>query len=224
MATEKEGPIRVLLVDDHQMVRQGLRFFLSTQPGFDVVGEAEDGRAAVALADELRPDVVLMDLVMPEMDGLEAMRRICSRHEDVEILVLTSFVDDEKVLSAIKCGASGYLMKDVNPQELARAIRTAARGEVYLDADAARRLARAMRPEEGESDEPAPDVLTERELEVLALIARGLSNREIANDLSIALKTVKGHVSSILQKLELESRVQAALYALRHEVVQLEDV
>lgn len=217
-------PIRVLIVDDHQMVRQGLRFFLSTQPGIVLVGEAEGGAEAVALADKLRPDVVLMDLIMPGMDGLEAICQIRSHHNEIEILVLTSYVDDQKVLSAIKCGANGYLMKDVKPQELARAIRTAAQGEVYLHTEAARYLADAMRPESNEGYKPAPDILTDRETEILGLIARGLSNQDIAEDLVISPTTVKGHVSSILQKLGLESRVQAALYALRHEVVQLDDL
>lgn len=224
MATDNAEQIRVVLVDDHQMVRQGLHLFLSTQPGFEVVGEAENGASAVKLVAQVKPDVVLMDLVMPEMDGLEATCQILSHNEEVEILVLTSYIDDEKVVSAINCGASGYLMKDVKPQELARAIRAVAGGEVYLQLEAATQLAHAVRPESDEPDEPAPDALTEREIEVLMLVARGLSNRDIAGELSISLKTVKGHVSSILRKLELESRVQAALYALRHEIVQLEDI
>ena len=222
MTTGDAEVIRVLLVDDHQMVRQGLRFFLSTQAGFEIVGEARNGEEAVALAAEQRPDVVLMDLMLPEMDGLEATCTIRSHYEEVEVLVLTSYISDEKVVSAIKCGASGYLMKDVNPQELARAIRAAARGEVYLHTEAARHLADAMRPDSEAAGEPAPEVLTEREVEVLALIARGLSNQDIATQLTIAPKTVKGHVSSILQKLALDSRVQAALYALRHQIVELE--
>lgn len=224
MTTETEPQIRVVLVDDHQMVRQGLRFFLSTQPGFEVVGEAESGESAVILVAELQPDVVLMDLVLPEMDGLEATRKILAQQEDVEVLVLTSFIDDEKIVSAIKCGASGYLIKDVKPGELARAIRAAASGEVYLQREAATLLAQALHPPNAVSDEPAPEVLTEREVEILILITHGLSNRDIAAELTIALKTVKGHVSSILQKLRLESRVQAALYALRHEIVRLEDI
>lgn len=224
MNSRDDRPIRVLLVDDHQMVRQGLHYFLSTQPGFDVVGEADDGAMAIPLVARLQPDVILMDLVMPEVDGLEATCQILAQHNDVQILVLTSYIDDQRVVSAINCGASGYLIKDVNPQELARAIRAVARGEVYLQGEAATHLANAMRPDSGEAQEPLPEVLTEREVEVLTLVARGLSNRDIAGALSISLKTVKGHVSSILQKLELESRVQAALYALRHEIVQLEEV
>lgn len=216
--------IRVLLADDHQMVRQGLKFFLSTQPGFAVVGEANNGLEAVSLVDELTPDVVLMDLVMPELDGLAATQVIKSRHDDIEVLVLTSYVDDEKVVGAIRMGAAGYLMKDVSPVELARAIHAVARGEVYLHQEAARHLAEGLRPAAGGPAEPGPDTLTEREIEILRYIARGLNNQDIAEDLVISPKTVKAHVSHILQKLGLESRVQAALYALRHNVVPLDEV
>lgn len=212
--------IRILLVDDHQMVRQGLVFFLSYQPDLEVVGQASDGIEAIKLADLLEPDVVLMDIVMPEMDGLSALKIIKDRHPNTEILVLTSFIDDEKVLSAIQCGAAGYLKKDVNPPELARAIKTVAHGEVYLHPEASRRLAQSMRPQFPQ--EPHPDILTERELDVLKLIARGLRNQDIADDLSVTLKTVKVHVSNILAKLDMNSRVQAALYALRHNIVDLE--
>jgi len=216
----EEKSIRVLLVDDHQMVRQGLIFFLSYQPGIEVVGQAGDGEEAIKLADLLKPDVVLMDIVMPEMDGLSALEIIKTRHPNSEVLVLTSFMDDEKVISAIQRGAAGYLKKDVSPPELTRAIKAAARGEVYLHPEASRSLAQSMRPQFPQ--EPHPDILTERELEVLKLIARGLRNQDIADDLSVSLKTIKVHVSNILAKLELDSRVQAALYALRHNIVELE--
>ena len=219
-----ESPIRVLLVDDHQMVRQGLIFFLSTQPGIAVIGEAASGEDALRLVDELAPDVVLMDLILPGLSGVEAIHTIHARHPDIEIIVLTSFIDDGKVKSAIQAGATGYLMKDVDPGELAAAVYATRRGEIYLHPEAARRLAEALRPGPDESQDVSPDVLTEREVEVLVLVARGMSNQEIAGALNISLKTVKAHVSSILQKLGLDSRVQAALYALRQHIVQLDDI
>ena len=215
---------RVLLVDDHQMVRQGLIFFLSTQPGIMVVGEASSGKEAIQRARELHPDVILMDLVMPDLNGIEAIQAILSDTPEIEIIALSSFIDDEKVKGAIQAGAAGYLMKDVDPAELAAAIHATRRGEIYLHPEAARRLAEVLRPGPGERQEPLPDILTEREEEVLALVAHGLSNQEIAQQLTISLKTVKAHVSNMLQKLELDSRVQAALYALRHHIVQLDDL
>jgi len=219
-----EQAIRVLLVDDHQMVRQGLIFFLSTQPGITVVGEAATGEEAVRMAATLLPDVVLMDIVLPGMSGIDAIKAIHGAHPDSDIIALSSFIDDTKVREAIQAGAGGYLMKDVDPTELAEAIHASRRGEIYLHPKAARQLAEALRPARGEREEPSPDVLSERELEVLALVAHGHSNQEIASQLTVTLKTVKAHVSSILQKLELESRVQAALYALRHHVVQLNEL
>lgn len=215
---------RIILVDDHQMVRQGLIFFLSTQPGIAVVGEADTGEEAVRLVDELQPDIVLMDIVLPGISGIDALRTIREKHPAIEVIMLSSFVDDEKVEQAIQLGAAGYLMKDIDPGELAEAIRATLRGEMYLHPEAARRLAETLRPGPGEQQEPLPDTLTDREREVLELVTRGLTNQEIANRLNIALKTVKAHVSSILQKLGLENRVQAALYALRHHIVQLEDL
>ncbi len=160
---------------------------------------------------------------MPEMDGLEAIRRIKACCPHIAILVLTSFIDDNRVVRAIQAGASGYLMKDVKPAELARAIKAAVEGEVYLQPQAACKLAQGLQSHEGRQQEPAPDVMTEREYEVLSLVAHGLSNQEIAAELCISLKTVKAHVSSILRKLNLDSRIQAALYALRHEIVCLEE-
>ncbi|MFC1959353.1 response regulator [Chloroflexota bacterium] len=221
---QNEQPIRVLLVDDHQMVRQGLLFFLSTQPGITVLGEAATGEEALQLVEELAPDVVLLDLVLPGISGIEVMQTLRRQHPAVEVIVLTSFIDDSKVADAIRAGAAGYLMKDVDPTELAAAIYAIRSGELYLHPEAARRLAEAMRPGPGEQQEPVPSTLTERELEVLKLVARGMSNQEIAGQLNISLKTVKAHVSNILHKLALESRVQAALYALRHQVVQLDDL
>jgi len=217
-----EPPVRVLLVDDHQMVRQGLIFFLSTQPGIVVVGQAGSGEEALRQIDTLLPDVVLMDIVLPQMNGIEALRRISAAHPEINVIMLSSFIDDVKLKEAIEAGAAGYLMKDVDPEELAAAVHATRRGELYLHPKAARRLAEMMRPGPGEEQEPSPDVLTEREREVLELVTRGLSNQEIALQLNITLKTVKAHVSSILQKLGLENRVQATLYALRHQIVELE--
>lgn len=214
---------RVVLVDDHQMVRQGLVFFLSTQPGIDVVGQAASGEEAIRLVDELQPDVVLMDVVLPGLSGIDALTQIHGKHPDIDVIVLSSFVDRQKVVQAIQAGAAGYLMKEVDPSELAAAIWASQRGELYLHPEAARYLAESLRPGPGQ-EEPLPDVLTEREIEVLRLITHGLSNQEIALRLEITLKTVKAHVSSILQKLNLENRVQAALYALRHTIVDLDNL
>jgi two-component system, NarL family, response regulator LiaR len=215
---------RVLLVDDHRMVRQGLIFFLSTQPEITIVGEAETGEQALELIEDLKPDVVLLDLVLPTLGGIDVLREIHSNHPTVDVIILSSFVDNEKVRQAIQAGAAGYLMKDVDPDELVNAIRSARRGELYLHPEAARRLAEAMRPGPDDQQEPLPDVLTEREREVLELVTRGLSNQEIADHLSVGLKTVKSHMTNIFQKLELENRVQAALYALRHHIVQLDEL
>ena len=215
---------RVLLVDDHRMVRQGLIFFLSTQPEITIVGEADTGEQALELIQNLKPDVVLLDLVLPTLGGIDVLREIHSNHPTVDVIILSSFVDNEKVRQAIQAGAAGYLMKDVDPDELVNAIRSARRGELYLHPEAARRLAEAMRPGPDDQQEPLPDVLTEREREVLELVTRGLSNQEIADHLSVGLKTVKSHMTNIFQKLELENRVQAALYALRHHIVQLDEL
>lgn len=218
-----DNPARVLLVDDHRMVRQGLRFFLSTQPNMTVVGEAATAEEALHLVDSLHPDVVLMDIVLPNLSGIEAMHTINERYPEVSVIVLSAFVDTSKVVQAIQAGAAGYLMKDVDPQELAAAIQATRQGKLYLHPEAARRLAEAMRPDPDQY-EPTPDILTERELEVLRLVTHGSSNQEISVQLNITLKTVKAHVSSILQKLGVENRVQAALYALRHHLVELEDL
>jgi NarL family two-component system response regulator LiaR len=219
-----DAPTRVLLVDDHQMVRQGLIFFLSTQPGIEVVGEAATAEDAMRLLDELQPDVVLMDVVLPNLNGIEALRVINQVYPHIEVIILSSYVDDEKVEQAIQAGAAGYLMKDVDPVELANAIHATRRGEIYLHPEAARRLAEALRPGPEDQQEPLPDMLTDREREVLCHIAQGLANQEIAVQLQISLKTVKAHVSSILQKLGVENRVQAVLYALRHHIVQLDEL
>lgn len=201
--------IRVLIVDDHSVVRQGLRMFLSLDPELEVVGEAADGVEAVAEAHELLPDVVLMDLLMPEMDGVAATQAIRTELQEVEVIALTSVLEDALVFSAMRAGAVGYLLKDTEADELCHAIKAAAAGQVQLSPSVAARLMREV---------PAPDSpekLTERETDVLRLVAMGLSNKEIAYQLGIGEKTVKTHVSNILSKLGVLSRTQAALYAVR---------
>jgi two-component system, NarL family, response regulator LiaR len=205
-------PIRVLIVDDHAVVREGLRSFLELQEGISIVGEAGDGAEAVEAATGLRPDVVLMDLVMPNVEGLEAMRQLRERVPAARVIVLTSFLDDERLLPAIRAGAAGYLLKDAQPQELARAISTAHRGEALIDPAVAARLVDALAS--GERDDRY-DELTPREREVLELIGRGFSNKRIALELGAAEKTIKNHVSQVLAKLGVADRTQAALYASR---------
>jgi NarL family two-component system response regulator LiaR len=205
--------IRVLIADDHAIVRKGIRALLAEAGGFEVIAEADDGQAAVLRADELHPDVIVMDLLMPVLDGIEATRQITRSHPGARILVLTSFAADSKVFPAIKAGASGYLLKDSSPDELVRAIRQVHRGEPSLHPTIARKLLQEIaRPTELP---PAPEALTDRELAVLRLIAQGLSNQEIADRLVVSEPTVRTHVSRILGKLHLASRTQAALYAVR---------
>jgi DNA-binding NarL/FixJ family response regulator/class 3 adenylate cyclase len=214
--TEEEGPIRVLLVDDHAVVRRGLRGFLELLKDFDVVGEAENGREGVAAADRLAPDVVLMDLLMPEMGGLDAIAAIKQAHPEIEIVAVTSFIEEEKVTSALEAGASGYLLKDAEAEEVAQAIRAAYNGEVHLDPAVSRLLAQRLRArKDAEPIEP----LTAREKEVLSQLAKGASNKEIAYELGITERTARTHVSNILGKLGLASRTQAALYAVEHKLV-----
>jgi NarL family two-component system response regulator LiaR len=219
---EELTKIRVLLVDDHPMVRTGVELFLTSNPEFEVVGQAGNGQEAIDLTLAIQPDVICMDLVMPGMDGIIATQRIKAILPSVEILAITSYIDIEKVLSAIRSGVSGYLMKDASPTELTRAIRAVARGEMYLHPEAARKLAQHFQPTQAVI-EPV-QVLTLREIEVIKLVARGLNNQDIAEDLGISLKTVKAHISSILEKLNLENRVQAAIYALQHNIVSLDDL
>ena len=202
--------IRVLVVDDHAVVREGLRTFLSLQDGIDVVGEAGDGREAVAMAERERPDVVLMDLVMPRLDGVQAMRELRARVPRARVIVLTSFLDDDRLLPAIRAGAAGYLLKNVEPSELARAVRAADAGEALIDPAVAARLVDALA-----DDERDEQPLTAREQEVLDLVARGYANKRIALELGIAEKTVKTHVGHVLAKLGVADRTQAALYATR---------
>lgn len=210
---------RVIIADDHTVVRQGLRTFLEVQDDIEVVGEAADGEEAVALVQTLLPDVVVMDLVMPRLDGIEAIRRIRENAPSTRVIVLTSFAEDEKVFAAVRAGAAGYLLKDIRPHELAEAIRTVGRGEALLHPAVAAKLMQEFA--QGERLGPAA-TLTPREMDVLRLIARGRSNKEIALVLGVAEKTVKTHVSSILQKLDLADRTQAALYAVRERLVELE--
>jgi NarL family two-component system response regulator LiaR len=205
-------PIRVLIVDDHAVVREGLRSFLELQDGMEIAGEAGDGAEGVAVAEQVDPDVVLMDLVMPKLDGVEAMRQLRERVPGARVIVLTSFLEDDRLLPAMRAGAAGYLLKNVQPQELARAIRAADAGETLIDPVVAARLVEALA--EGEQDD-GYDRLTPREREVLDLIGRGFSNKRIAVELGVAEKTVKTHVSNVLGKLGLADRTQAALYVAR---------
>ena len=201
--TDEEGPIRLLLVDDHAVVRRGLRGFLELLKDFDVVGEAENGREGVAAADRLLPDVILMDLLMPEMGGLEAIAAIKQAHPEIEIVAVTSFIEEEKVTAALEAGASGYLLKDAEAEEVAQAIRAAYNGEVHLDPAVSRLLAQRLRQrKDAEPVEP----LTAREKEVLSQLAKGAANKEIAYELGITERTARTHVSNILGKLGLASR------------------
>jgi len=211
--------IRVVIADDHAVVRQGLRTFLELQQDVEVVADAADGDEAVAAAHEHRPDVVLMDIVMPGTDGVEAIRRILLERPSTRVIALTSFLDDDKVFPAVRAGAAGYLLKDVEPPELVKAIRTVYGGEALLHPAVTARL---MEELAGSGRDDAVDPLTEREREVLGLIARGLANKLIARELGIAEKTVKTHVSNILGKLDLTDRTQAALYAVRRGWVEPE--
>lgn len=210
---ELPGTIRVLIADDHSVVRKGLRTFLGLSPDLEIVGEASDGQEVVRLAHDLRPDVVLMDLKMPKMDGIAATEAIRKDLPDTEVIALTSILEDESVVGAVRAGAIGYLLKDTEADELCRAIKAAAAGQVQLSPQAAARLMREVRTPEN------PETLTERENDVLRLLARGFSNKEIAQELGLSQKTIKIHVSNILGKLGVASRTQAALYAIRTGLV-----
>jgi len=213
--------IRVLIVDDHAIVRKGIRALLAEVEYIQVVGEASNGQEAVALAEELNPDVILMDLVMPGVDGIEAIHHIASRQEQARILVLTSFAGDDKVFPAIKAGALGYLLKDSDPADLLQAIQQVHRGEPSLHPVIASKVLQEMqRPSRRP---PTPDPLTDRELQVLRLVAKGLGNQEIAEQLVVTEATVRSHVSNILSKLHLANRVQATLYALQEGLTSLGD-
>lgn len=205
--------IRILIADDHQLVRQGLIALLSVKPGIEVVGQAENGRKAVELAQSLNPDIILMDLLMPEKNGIEATREIKAANPDARILIITSFAEDENVFQAIKAGALGYLLKDSSPNDLMQAIDDVCHGRMSLHPNIALKLIDELnRPTEQTVTE---DPLTEREVDVLKLVAKGRSNQEIAELLVVSERTVGAHVSNILSKLHLANRTQAALYALR---------
>ena len=213
--------IRVLVVDDHAVVREGLRTFLQLQDGIEVVGEAADGEQAVARATELEPDVILMDLVMPQLDGIGAMRELRRRSSASRVIVLTSFLDDERLMPALEAGAAGYLLKDVEPAELARAVRSACADEALIDPTVASRLLHTLSGDRGgarnsRSTNDSIETLTRREREVLELIALGHSNKRIALELGVAEKTVKTHVGHMLAKLGVADRTQAALLAVQH--------
>jgi NarL family two-component system response regulator LiaR len=214
--------IRILVADDHAVIRKGMRAMLEAIPDVEVVGEAANGREAVAAVEEFQPDVVLMDLVMPEMDGIEAIQHIKARWPETRILVLTTFAGEDKIFPAIKAGALGYQLKDSGPEELVEAIRQVYHGESSLHPIIARKVLQELA--QPASSPAMPDPLTQREVEVLQLVAQGKENRAIADELVISEATVRTHVSNILGKLHLASRTQAALYALREGLASLDDV
>lgn len=208
--------INVLFADDHEMVRIGVSAYLSAQPDIDVIAEADDGAKAVQLALELKPDIILMDLVMKEMDGIEATRQIIERWPDAKIIIVTSFLDDEKVYPALEAGATSYMLKTSKASEIAKAIRSTYDGQSILEPEVTGKIMTRMR---NKSEEPLHDQLTGREKEILLLIAKGKTNQEIADDLYIALKTVKVHVSNILGKLQVQDRTQAVIYAFKNNLI-----
>ncbi|MBD0407571.1 DNA-binding response regulator [Bacillus siamensis] len=209
--------IRVLLIDDHEMVRMGLAAFLEAQPDIEVAGEASDGQQGVDLAAALLPDVILMDLVMDGMDGIEATRQICAKLDDPKIIVLTSFIDDDKVYPVIEAGALSYLLKTSKAAEIAEAIRAAAKGEPKLESKVAGKVLSRLRHSENQLPH---ETLTKRELEILCLVAEGKTNKEIGEELFITIKTVKTHITNILSKLDVSDRTQAAVYAHRNHLVK----
>jgi NarL family two-component system response regulator LiaR len=213
--------IRILIVDDHTIVRRGIKALLAETDDITVIGEADNGLEAIRLAKQLEPDVILMDLLMPKMDGIEATRNITAQQPHMRVLVLTSFVGDEKIFPAIKAGALGYLLKDSEPSELIRSIYKVYRGEPSLHSSIARKMMKEIL--DTPSSKPTPDPLTAREVEVLQLLAKGLSNEEIAAQLVVSEVTVRTHISHLLAKLHLANRVQATLYALREGLSSIED-
>lgn len=208
--------IKVVFVDDHEMVRIGVSSYLSAQPDIEVVGEAGDGKKGVELALELRPDIILMDLVMPEMDGIEATRQIIEKWSEAKIIIVTSFLDDEKVYPALEAGATSYMLKTSKASEIANAIRNTYHGQSVLEPEVTGKMMMKMRQK---TQHFPHEELTEREMEILLLMAEGKTNQEMADELFIALKTVKTHVSNILSKLQVQDRTQAVIYAFKHSLV-----
>ena len=212
--------IRVLIVDDHDIVREGQRALINTETGMEVIGEAKNGLEAIDLVESINPDVILMDLHMPKMDGIEAIKEIRNKQPESRILVLTSFTEDEKVYQAVKCGAQGYLLKDSPPLKILNAIRDLHRGETSIGPRIAQKLMREI--QRSIESPPTEDPLTAREMEVLKLIAKGLPNQAIAEKLVISERTARTHVTNILKKLQLANRTQAALFALREGLADLD--
>ncbi|MFD6439977.1 response regulator [Peribacillus sp. NPDC060186] len=212
--------IKVLFVDDHEMVRIGVSAYLSAQADIEVIGEADNGLKAVELAMELRPDIILMDLVMPEMDGIEATKRIIEKWPEAKIIIVTSFLDDEKVYPALEAGATSYMLKTSKASEIARAVRSTFQGQSVLEPEVTGKMMEKLRrPQKTQLHEQ----LTNREMEILLLMTQGKTNQEIADELYIALKTAKVHVSNILSKLAVQDRTQAVIYAFKHSLVPEEE-
>ncbi|USK79270.1 response regulator transcription factor [Peribacillus frigoritolerans] len=211
--------IKVLFVDDHEMVRIGVSAYLSAQSDIEVIGEADNGLKAVELAMELRPDIILMDLVMPEMDGIEATKRIIEKWPEAKIIIVTSFLDDEKVYPALEAGATSYMLKTSKASEIARAVRSTFQGQSVLEPEVTGKMMEKLRRPKITQ---LHDQLTNREMEILLLMTQGKTNQEIADELYIALKTAKVHVSNILSKLDVQDRTQAVIYAFKHSLVQEE--
>ena len=209
--------IRVVFVDDHEMVRIGVSAYLSAQPDIEVVGEAADGKKGVELVLELRPDIILMDLVMKEMDGIEATRQIIEKWPEAKVIIVTSFLDDEKVYPALEAGATSYMLKTSKADEIANAVRATYHGQSVLEPEVTGKMMVKMR----QKHQHLPhEELTNREMEILLLMAEGKANQEIADELFIALKTVKTHVSNILSKLNVQDRTQAVIYAFKHALIK----
>jgi NarL family two-component system response regulator LiaR len=209
--------IRVLFVDDHEMVRIGVTAYLSAQPDIEVIAEADDGKVAVELALEHKPDIILMDLVMKEMDGIEATRRIIEQWPDAKIIIVTSFLDDEKVYPALEAGATSYMLKTSKASDIANAVRSTFKGQSILEPEVAGKMMKKMRQK---NEHYLHEELTNREMEILLLMTQGKTNQEIADELFIALKTAKVHVSNILAKLQVQDRTQAVIYAFKHNLVK----
>jgi len=209
--------IKVLFVDDHEMVRIGVSAYLTAQPDIEVIGEADNGKTAIDLALSLRPDIILMDLVMPEMDGIEATRQIMASWPEAKIIIVTSFLDDEKVYPALEAGATSYMLKTSKASEIADAVRSTFGGQSILEPEVTGKMMMKMRQK---NQLELHEELTNREMEILLLMTEGKSNQEMADDLFIALKTVKTHVSNILSKLQVQDRTQAVIYAFKHSLVK----